>query len=126
KPFDHQQAQEHLHRGAMPPAGPALRAAPAEVGLDPLEESVVLEQPVQLTQLRLERHRSLRDDLEQVHGRVPVDYHGARASGRWIGVALDPTARRPYFAPQTNTTAVVKASMIDCTTLVRCSHEAAG
>src|SRR5262249_9047150 len=36
------------------------------------------------------------------HGCVPVHYHRARASGRGIGVALDPTAGRPYFAPETS------------------------
>src|SRR3954469_24265070 len=64
EPLDHQHPQEHLDRGAMPSTGPTLRAAPTEIRLDPLEEPVVLQQSVQLTQLWLERHRSLRDYLE--------------------------------------------------------------
>src|SRR5215203_3264490 len=48
---------------------------PDEIGFHHREEFVVIEQFIELDQLRLELKLELGDHLEEVHGLVSIDYH---------------------------------------------------
>jgi hypothetical protein len=59
-----------------------VRATARKVRFDPLEEDVVVQQSIQLGQLRFELKLQLGHQLlEEVHGIVAIDYHDGRASG---------------------------------------------
>jgi hypothetical protein len=64
--------------------GRPVGSAPAEIRLDPPEQLVVRQQPVQLAQLRLKVGDQLGHHREQVLWRIAIDYHDTEASGpRW-------------------------------------------
>ena len=76
--LDDQHAENHLHGRGGPPSRNAVRTTMRQVGSEVREELVVLKQSVQLGELRIEM-RCQWDEVEQVHRRVAVAYHGARA-----------------------------------------------
>jgi hypothetical protein len=92
EPLDHQQAQDHLDGGAVAAPGRGVRIPLGQIGFDPLDDRVLVEQAVQLPQFWLEVGRQFRHQRKQVHGRVAIDYHGGEASGSVVMVLqLHPT-----------------------------------
>src|SRR5215203_3072439 len=78
---------------------------PDEIGFHHREEFVVIEQFIELDQLRLELKLELGDHLEEVHGLVSIDYHDS-CSGPvghlGIGILQDrPISHRKLVLPCT-------------------------
>lgn len=72
----HQHPQDHLHRRGAAPEPLRVRVALGQVGLEPDEELVVIEQPVERGELGFHLQAQLRGyQLEEVHGIVAVYYH---------------------------------------------------
>jgi hypothetical protein len=83
EPFDHQHPQDHLDRRGVAPEPSRVGIPAAEIRFDPLEEDIVVQQPIQLSQLWFEPQLELGDQLlEEVLRIVAIDYHGGQASGR--------------------------------------------
>jgi hypothetical protein len=78
--LDHEQAQDDLDRRARPASRQAVRRAARQVGLDPAEDLIVVEQAIELAQHRLEVGHELRHQREQRHRRVAIDEHGGAVS----------------------------------------------
>ena len=72
QPAHDQQPQEHFDRRRGPPSLQGVRAAAPQIGLDGLEQRIVLQQPVQLGQDRLKLQRQRRRQRERVDGRVAI------------------------------------------------------
>jgi hypothetical protein len=77
EPLDDEQTQDDLDRRTRPPQGQAARPAPRHVSLDPANDLVVLEQPIQLRQFGFEGLGQSRHEPEQPHRRVAIDDHGS-------------------------------------------------
>src|SRR5688572_33461744 len=77
---------------------------PDEIRFHHGEEFVVIEQFIELGQLRFELQLEFGDQLEEVHGVVSIDYHGGLRSCGLFG-HRNPTGPA-YFAPQTSTTSL--------------------
>src|SRR5215207_5598473 len=73
--------QDHFHRRGAASELPGVWVTARKVRFDLLEEDVVIQQSIQLGQLRFELQLQLGHQLEEVHGIVAIDYHDGRASG---------------------------------------------
>jgi len=72
QPAHDEQPEEHLHRRGGAPGHQRLGPAPGQVGLDRLEEPVVVEQGVQARQHGLKRQGQVRHEREQIDSRIAV------------------------------------------------------
>jgi hypothetical protein len=75
EPHDHEHAEDDLHRGGGPAAGPRPRGAAGHVVADEVEDLVVVEQAVELLQLGVEPEPEPRDQGEQIDRLVAVLEH---------------------------------------------------
>src|SRR5262249_55428607 len=95
QPHDHEHAEDDLDRGGGAAAGGGPGVSRGEVAADEVEELVVVEEAVELLQLRLEAEPELGDQREQIGPVVAVAQHPS---------SLPEAAKPAYFAPQTGTT----------------------
>jgi hypothetical protein len=72
-----QHAEDDLHRGGGPAARAGLGMTAGEIPADPLEELIVVEQPVELLELGLEAESEAGDQGEQIGPGVAVPEHGS-------------------------------------------------
>jgi hypothetical protein len=79
--FDYQHPKDHLNGCGVPPESLRVGVALGKVGFHHRKELIVVEQSIELSELRFELKLELGDQLEEVHGMVAIDYHDGRASG---------------------------------------------
>src|SRR5215213_5601655 len=79
--FDYQHPKDHLYGCGVSPEPPRVGVAHGKVGFHHREELIVVEQSIELFQLRFELKFELGHQLEEVYGIVSIDYHEGRASG---------------------------------------------
>src|SRR5215216_3241276 len=84
--------QDHLYRSGVPPEPRRVGVAPSEVGFHRLKQHIVIEKPIEVSQLRLHLQPKFGNHLEEIHGIIAVDNHRALPprSCRIVG-GCDPT-----------------------------------
>src|SRR5215204_425069 len=88
EPLYYEHPQDHLHGRRMPSTPAGVGMAFEEIGLHEVEEFVVIEQSIKVGELRFELEVELGDQLEEVHGVVPIYYHGCSAPVRVFGIEI--------------------------------------
>src|SRR5215469_155931 len=73
--FDQQETQDGLHWGRMPSSISCMRKAPCQVSFDLLKELIIVEQPIQLLQLRVGLPRQFGHRCKDIFWRVAVNEH---------------------------------------------------
>ena len=101
EPLYHGHSQDNLHRCGAASELPGVCMAAGKIRFDPLEEDVVIEQPIKLSQFGLELKVEFGDHLEEVYGVVSIDCHGGQAPVLWDSLGHRNPTEPAHFAPET-------------------------